>query len=1473
VEYLEDRLTPSLSPVGNVTEFPYRAIVELQITWPNHHTGSGTGAMVDSYHVLTAAHCIFDAAEGGWAQQIIVTPAMSGNSAPYGQAVAIYGHVTDNWIQHSEAGTINSYTDSDVGLLTLNCFLGNTTGWFQLLPTPDGQYSYNMSVSMAGYPGLNGNQISFQNPASLGDIMYGEPGTITTVSPDSNGEEFTYPFQDLQYTFGMSGAPLWVNNNGVPSIVGIHVTGGVYPGTETVDPNGSGTATRISNFINLWVQNMELVDDAFLLPRVAPGPSSASISANATNDALSGVSAMTSAGPAPSNPYLETEESPWATTTTLSVTASSVQVGQPVQFTAVVASAVPVANSASAIIPTGTVTFYDGTMSLGTVNLVANASGAASATLTTTVLLAGNDTITAVYSGDSKDLGSRSAVVTETVAGLALGSLSTRKWPENEPGYAGTISVSNGTGQLTSLQVTGLPAGLVASLSDNTIVLGGTPTQAGTFGNIVVSLQNTTGASASATYTLVIEPPPSPTILVTTTSDAVGHSGESLRDAVAQADNDAAQGRSDSIGFAADLAGQTITLTQGKLELKGTGAITIDGGGQITVSGNNASLVFAVHSGAQVLLSGLTVSSGGITNGSAFTEVGGNLSLDNCTITGGGIYSNGTLTVTNCLITGNTSPNAGGIWNDGTATLTDCTITGNTAQFNGGGIANLGDMASAHLTLTNCTVSGNSAGSGGGIDNGGFATLTGCTISGNSAGNGGGIDDSGLLTLIDTTVSQNSATNPSKGGAGISIIDDYATVTIIDSTIAGNAAVYKGGGIYNGYPNALTGTPSVLTLQNTIVAGNYAASAPDVDTNPTSGATVTATYSMVGNTTGSGIAGGTGNILNPMSLGLGGLGNYGGPTQTMALLAGSPAVGAGAIVNGITSDQRGVSRPVVAPDIGAYQTQQVPVPTQLVVTSNPLTLTAGIPGGPITVLLEDQYGNNIQAGSGGLTVNLSSSSSKGIFLDGNGNPLSSPTITIPQGSSTARFVYEDNQAGMPVLTVKGAGVSAATQQEQVNAALPSAMEFTTGAQTLIAGNPSGSFNVQLLDRFGNVAPAGVGGVTIYLSTTSSASKFLDTTGQPLPQNPAPLPSPSLSILQGGTSASFEYQDALTGAPTIIASAWGLTPAVQQETVNPVNITFPVHVLNVPSSASYPPLLTAGSALSGKVATFTVTDTKAVASSFSATISWGDGMTSVVGPYGGNGTFTVTGSHTYLQEGRYQLSVRVTETNGSTGAGFAVAHVARVGGAPSGLGTAASTFTHGAEYYGDFIIANFQKYLGRNPAPAEVAAWVTQMQNGMTDETAEAFFIASPEFEHDYGGIGAGWITGIYELLLNRAPALAEVNGWLQAMENGESPTAVAFAFTDSTERETDRIITDYQKYLGRNPAQSEVKGWVNAFESGLTNEDLVTLFVGGAPGSREYFQTHYDNIDDWLYTAYQDILGRPPDAAGLQGWLAVLATS
>jgi V8-like Glu-specific endopeptidase len=138
LERLEDRVTPSLSAVGNVTRYPSSAVVEVQITWQDGHHSVGTGVMIDSFHVLTAGHNIYSYADGGssqnpnggFAKQILVTPALSGNSAPFGTANMVWERVTPTYMSYSANNPGRTGPGSqDIGLITLDKAIGKSTGW------------------------------------------------------------------------------------------------------------------------------------------------------------------------------------------------------------------------------------------------------------------------------------------------------------------------------------------------------------------------------------------------------------------------------------------------------------------------------------------------------------------------------------------------------------------------------------------------------------------------------------------------------------------------------------------------------------------------------------------------------------------------------------------------------------------------------------------------------------------------------------------------------------------------------------------------------------------------------------------------------------------------------------------------------------------------------------------------------------------------------------------------------------------------------------------------------------------------------------------------------------------------------------------------------------------------------------------------------------------------------------------------
>ena len=266
------------------------------------------------------------------------------------------------------------------------------------------------------------------------------------------------------------------------------------------------------------------------------------------------------------------------------------------------------------------------------------------------------------------------------------------------------------------------------------------------------------------------------------------------------------------------------------------------------------------------------------------TLTGGQLTLanpDTITITG---------PAAGLTISGNNASRVFNINSGDSATLSGLTITGG----NGGGVVS---KFSSTVTLTSCVISGNNGGGNGGVSTSAASgTLINCTVSGNT---GGGIvayrwpDQPDQLHRLR------------QQRAGITLRE--ATGTLNDCTVTGNAV-----GIANSSVHS-----SALTLGNTIVAGNSGVTNPDID----SLITIDNGHNLLG-TALSGRATGAGDIFSDTPL-LAPLGNYGGPTQTMALLPGSPAIDAGnnaLIPAGVTTDQRGLPRIVNGTvDIGAFE--------------------------------------------------------------------------------------------------------------------------------------------------------------------------------------------------------------------------------------------------------------------------------------------------------------------------------------------------------------------------------------------------------------------------------------------------------------------------------------------------------------------------------------------------------------------------
>lgn len=369
--------------------------------------------------------------------------------------------------------------------------------------------------------------------------------------------------------------------------------------------------------------------------------------------------------------------------------------------------------------------------------------------------------------------------------------------------------------------------------------------------------------------------------------------------------------------------------------------LTIQGAGQAStfIDGGGTGTGVSVPSTANVTLSGLTVQHGAASDGGGIESFGA-LSLDDVTVSnnssqyeGAGILAEGTATLNNVIVSGNTITNTpSGFDAEGaglfvfyaTVTVTDSTITDNSAENGidsegvGGGIeVNVGT-----LTMTDSTISENQAAWGAGVLNQGTATMTNDTLSGNTAVQQGGC----------------CLTNPTSGGG----FYNDGTATLRNDTVSGNSATYGGGLLGNDGTVTLT----AVLVANSVPGGDCAGFITDlgynIDDDGTCGFTTPSTSD-------SATLDGT----------LGPLANNGGPTETIALLPGSPAIGQVLGADCPATDQRGDPRGNPC-DIGAYDTDTGRLMNQTITfTSTPpangivrgpytVTATGGDSGNPVT---------------------------------------------------------------------------------------------------------------------------------------------------------------------------------------------------------------------------------------------------------------------------------------------------------------------------------------------------------------------------------------------------------------------------------------------------------------------------------------------------------------------------------------------
>lgn len=384
----------------------------------------------------------------------------------------------------------------------------------------------------------------------------------------------------------------------------------------------------------------------------------------------------------------------------------------------------------------------------------------------------------------------------------------------------------------------------------------------------------------------------------------------SLRDVIA----DAADG--DTVDFST-LTCSTITLTSGGI-ITGADNLTLQASTAVTIDGQHLFPVL-VHVGTGTL----TVGNLNLKNGAKYST-GSDNAPGACVYSSGSVVLDGSSAkYCNARADGTGIAQGGGVFAQGSVGLISSTIASNMVESAGNFSRAGGVFANAGLSSVYSTIKYNSAtvsSSGdlaysGGAQTFGNSVILNSTISGNTADSVGGLNLIGTTqnSILNSTLSGNVSANSYYGSALYASGDTVITNSTISGNTEKNPANQKYGAGING-PS--TGT---VELVSSIVSGNF------IDDGTTTVPSDINVGVLTGNTNLIGISANTvpGDTIVSIDPGLGPLSILnGGPTSTMALLPGSPALNAGSNPGNKYTDQRGPGYPRVIGsnvDIGAFE--------------------------------------------------------------------------------------------------------------------------------------------------------------------------------------------------------------------------------------------------------------------------------------------------------------------------------------------------------------------------------------------------------------------------------------------------------------------------------------------------------------------------------------------------------------------------
>jgi streptogramin lyase len=473
--------------------------------------------------------------------------------------------------------------------------------------------------------------------------------------------------------------------------------------------------------------------------------------------------------------------------------------------------------------------------------------------------------------------------------------------------------------------------------------------------------------------------------------------------------------------------------------------------------------------------------------------------------------------------------------------------------------------------------------------------------------------------------------------------------------------------------------------------------------------------------------------------------------------------------------------------------------------------------GTVTVTAEDGYGNHAN-GYGG-TIHFSSSDGQAIlpsdytFSSGDAGSHSFSVALATAG--TQSITAQDRRTSSILGTQTGIAVS--NPLPTSDSLLPSSIPEGSAAGTLII-NGAGFVPVSMVQWNGTAL------ATTFVSSTQLQASV-----------------PAAKLVEGG---SFTIQVSSNGPG-------GGTSNAQTFTVPDAPLTATGTSLS----------LGEGTTFTGPVATFT--DASSASGVYTATITWGDGHKSAgtiqaTGP----GAFGVWGTNNYAEEGSYSIQVAIQDAGGAAVLTTSTVSVFDVPLTASGM-TLIST--QGSASGGPVALFT-------DPGSTGTATNYTALITWGDGHTSPGSITANGGGSFTVSGSTIYAAEGPYSVSIHITDAggsAITTASVVHVARSGPLPTnlsAVSLGLTKSAEYYSSVVTGAYQRYLQRNPDAIGLAFWVSRLQSGLTDEQLEAGFIG----SPEYIQNHGGTRAGWVVGLYHDLLGRAPDAAGLNNWLSQL---